>query len=289
MKRTIWRTVPFTNGFMQLSIDGRVRKVKNKTAFYGEELINGLIYEEVFPCKQELFKGINIESPILKFTQNGERVSKYLSVLMFETFHGILNLSYNNIIAANGNFLDVSLSNLLLCCKDDFYTYLQFACLENEKRYIENGKSSKQFLTRFSGMISAYNGSGMLVKHYTSAAQFSKENQYNSSRVRNHLASHKGSILDGKYLLLYGHGPSDIDVSLLQRMDRRYFNSTSSFNYQIVRCYNEKGKLEKVYNNIFEASIDANFEFDDFHSKIKKNGSLFQNNKIWMVDRLKRD
>ena len=103
-KNLRWRTLPYTNGFYQISDQGEVRKISKFANTYSIQSICMPKYSVLeFERKQYIYSDTQFECPVIRYRSEFGLEQKAISTLMYEAFHGIYHLTNESIIHLDGN------------------------------------------------------------------------------------------------------------------------------------------------------------------------------------------
>ena len=277
-----WRTIPYTNGFYQISELGDIRTVNNNAKTFNISTLYSNKYDEV-ACERKIYKygETEVEIPYLTYKTLHGKVTFPVSSIMYAAFYGIYDLGHENILHTDANELNNSLDNLILCEKTGKVNYIQ-----QYKRNALNlslpevntvfGSKSK---TRASTGVSEYGINGIRQNVFVSIPETSRMTNINTNIINKALCE---KLLHIDYRVFKkGIGPAVIVTHLIRNNvviipGSPYINGKKIFQYDL------DGKLYCVYNNIFEASVFSEIAIPKL-SKCLKNMER-HNDYIWISD-----
>lgn len=249
-----WRTIPYTNGFYQISEYGDVRIVNNNARTFNINTLYSNKYDEVI-CERKICKygETEVEVPYLTYKTAHGKVTFPVSSLVYAAFYGIYDLGHENILHIDVNELNNGLDNLILCEKTAKLNYLQqykrnALSLSLPEVNTVSGLRSK---ARISTGVSEYSMDGIRQNVFVSIPEASRFTNI-SIQIINKALSDKLLHVENR-IFKKGIGPAVIDTHLIRHNiiiipDSPYANNKKIFQYDL------RGKLYCVYNNIFEAS-----------------------------------
>jgi hypothetical protein len=124
----VWQFVYGVKGYYQISSMGNIRKLSKWMKNYGIQVYSDVKFENV---KSEFLDrkilNTNVKIPAVRLMFDNDKPSLWpISVLMMNTFMGVLNVSSSEIIHLDGNEQNNNMSNLLLsnfALKNQYYYY----------------------------------------------------------------------------------------------------------------------------------------------------------------------
>jgi hypothetical protein len=276
-KNIRWRTVPNTNGFYQVSELGQLRMIKKELSTYNIHNITGNIFSIIpFTVKDKNYGDMKLKIPHYQIDTISGKITIAASTLVFSAFHGIMNLDHHEIFHLDGNELNNSVDNLILCEKDSKKRMVKMYYDEKSEMIQLPNNTMKNFQ-----VISVYNLEGYKQDIYI--------NRKICSRILNIPIHIIVSVMEGNKMLAYegkifkqGDGPYVIDTSLILDNKIILTNSSSMLNRRLVLQYDANGNLKKVYNNYHEASVQNNFSIQAIKDAIQKKSIL--NRCIWILE-----
>jgi hypothetical protein len=285
LTRVIWKVIPQTKGFVQLSSHGAIRKVKPG---YNHLVVNFQhtdIYESIIPKLHRISIGHHeeIELPYFKIRIDSKTVLKPLASLVYEIFHGISDVEIKNILYKDGNEHNCSLENLILCRKEDFQHFfmLKYQSPSQSSSFLHSNEL--QFVDSLSSMVTMYNADGYFTGLFKSIHEVSKRTGLNSNQISNDLLGVKLRLLD-QGIIKFGRGPLLIDLSKIHTGEHLIFKSKSVFNYYLIRKYNMLGKLLRVFNNLYEVVRNEKYDVDEFYQELKSKRIFQYKGAIWCME-----
>lgn len=282
-KKVRWRTLPYTNGFYQISDQGEVRKISKFANTYSIQSISMPKYSILeFERTEYFYSNTQFECPVLRYRSEFGLEQKAISILMYEAFHGIYHLTNEDIIHLDGNEFNNELKNLILATKSDRMHYMLSLKRKDAYSYIPIVQSdgSKGYSKTISKVpLSLYNLEGNLIKIFPSIVQASLDLNIDRNQIYKVLYGIKGHDFEGMIYKL-GYGPIEIDTHLIKNKKIVIYNSSSSLSNKLVFQYSTTGKLMSVFNNLIEASFKNNLPLENLQSAI--NNTFTLNNSVWL-------
>lgn len=257
-RRLIWRTIPFTNGMYHISNEGEIRKLKDIVKKFSIYSIAKPFFEQTeFALKEQNIDDYIYKSKIVEIYRKGILEVIEISSLMFESFHGIVGITCNEILHLDGNELNNNLENLILCFPSQKKQFL-IAREKNVKPILanfKNGKGHEIVLIQGNQIcLSEYNLNGELMMTYPNIVLASKSSNFKLKEINKSLHGLKQlNCIDKIYKL--GMGPKKIETSLIRKNEIILYNVSGVISKKMMYQYSETGKLLKIYNNVNEASI----------------------------------
>lgn len=250
--------VPFTNGFIQISSLGDIRKLVTQAKSYSIHSLISEKYEIVTNIFTKLVhNGQIIDVPCCRYQTTERTITRSISVMMFEAFHGISSLSWWEILNVDGNIQNNELANLILITKEDKCLYLE-ARKKNYTKYLLPSVDTNglKCFSNYSNhlCISEYQHD-KLVKVHRNLRVACMSTGMNLHLIRKNLSGVSILHVQGK-LFKYGYGPFLIDTSYILKKiivaPPSAYSASSKNNF--VFMYSLKGKLLRIFNNISEAA-----------------------------------
>ncbi len=278
LEKIQWRVVPFTNGFIQISTLGDVRRLISQAKLYSIHSLIGEKYEIIprFMMKVSV-GGQSFDVPYCRY-QNSERViTRPISVMMYEAFHGIASLSWWEILNVDGNLQNNALNNLILITKEDKCMYLEARKKIYTKYLLPSvDTNGLKCFSNYSNhlCISEYQND-KLVKVHRNLNAVCMSSGMNPHLIRRNLSGL--SILHVQHRLFkFGYGPFLVDTSYIQKQiivaPPSEYTSSSKNNF--VFMYSLKGKLIRIFNNLSEAATQIRVSEIQLKLAIQSNAML---------------
>lgn len=272
-----WRTIPYTNGFYQISIFGDIRKVKEEALYnsFGQSELD--IYENVkIEAKPLKTESKLILTPCLRYESIFSNELKSIDSIMYSSFHGIHNLNSYEIIHIDGNEYNNRLENLILSTPQDKITHLErndiSNCIGNIP--IINSEGDKYFVYNPSSIpVSEYDIDGNLIHLFLTHIQVHKLYNLKINELKNVLSAHNQLVCKENRIFKYGIGPIRIDLHLIKYMQIILFKTPSIYSNKLIREYDLFGRLLRVYNNLYEASYKNHIDMHKLKNSLLTNKS----------------
>ncbi len=253
LKRVKWKVIPNTSGMYQISDLGQIRMIKKEYRIFNIKNISDSIYTHVEQAvKIKRYGNITLKIPYLVFESHLGRMSCPVSSIMYSSFYGIAGLSHEEIYHIDGNEMNNSKDNLIMCERDTKIDSIKkYYDTKDEKIRVPE---SLMYNFRF---VSVYNMEGVKQNIYSSVNQASR-----ALSIPMHIIT---SVADARKMLVYenkifrrGNGPYIIDTALIRNEEIVVSNTSSQLNNRFILQYNSEGRLICVYNNFTEAAVRNN-------------------------------
>lgn len=276
LNKEVWKCIPNTLGRYQLSSNGLVRKINHQSETLLKAILATTMYEEVNPIlKYKIIDNQKFNYYALTFSDGRIIYQKALTSLLYETFHGIVELDIDNILFADRNTINTGLSNLMLSQKDEWRRIMLDAKKQRLVNITDNGILVFSDKIK-SKCISVYNINGYRIGMYKNKNELLRNINIQQNRLTEALNGNNGFAVDG-LIYKYGFGPCIINTSNIKEYDIKF---SAKWKDKIVIQYSNKGKFVQGYNNIFEASIKTKIP-SELIERTLKNQYVFKDS-IWI-------
>lgn len=275
-KKCRWRNVPYTNGYYQVSEQGDVRVVSKKCRMYADGLLTDQKYEAVpVVLKRKNYKRIELLIPAVTLKTEWAVSDTAVSSLIYAAFHGLSNIAPENILHLDANEQNNDIRNLILCDRDEKINFIQKnrdnALVFQYPTQTATGFKAYSPARRSLG-ISEYDLEGKRLAVYLNAAHLSYVRGINIQTIRKVVSGFKFLEFNDRIFKI-GFGPAHVDAHLISEKKMVITNHTASNKEKKIFRYDTLGKLNCVYNNLFEAaafnSIDLNCIKDCMRTKLQ--------------------
>lgn len=253
LKRIKWKVIPNTSGMYQVSDLGQIRMIKKEYRIFNIKNISDSIYTHVEQAvKIKRYGNFTLKIPYMVFETHLGRTCCPVSSIVYSSFYGIADLSHEEIYHIDGNEMNNSKDNLILCERDTKTDLI--------KKYYDTKdeiiRVPESLLHNFR-FISVYNVEGVKQNIYSSVNQASR-----ALSVPMHIIM---SVVDARKMLVYenkifrrGNGPYIVETALIRDQEIVVSNTSSQLNNRFILQYNSEGRLICVYNNFTEAAVRNN-------------------------------
>jgi hypothetical protein len=276
-KNLRWRTIPNTNGFYQVSEFGQLRMIDKELCTFNIQNITGNIFKVIpYILKEKNYGDIRIKVPYLHLYTVDGKVTYPVSSIVISAFHGIVDLDHNEIYHLDGNELNNSIDNLILCERDSKSRMIKMYYDDKSECIHLPHNTMKNF-----HIISEYNLEGFKQNVYV--------NRKICSRILNIPEHFILSVMQGSKMLEYdgkifkqGDGPYIINTSMIKERKMVISNSSSLLNRRLVLQYKSDGKLKSIYNNYMEAAEHNKISIHEVKDAIQK--KMLLKDCMWIVE-----
>lgn len=252
-QQQIWQTIQETNGFYQLSNDGRVRKIDKNLMKYGIHIYKSKVFEIVnyeFVKRKYLKRHISVPYIRIKYKDQVTRMIP-ISTMMYKEFYGVSNIQVDEIIHIDGREDNNNLSNLILGTKAVKLEYLSI--YNSEQTHPNIIKLRENVSSSYCEKISKYDMNGNLFKVYANVRKASLGEGVSVAILMKCLQRHDISSLHGNYYFK-GHGPELLDFSIMENQKVSIPKFRNQKRKSIFLRYSIDGSLKAVYSTLEEAS-----------------------------------
>lgn len=260
-KKERWVFVVGDRRFIQLSSQGKLRKLHKSINQYGIHVYQQQIFSEVeFNYKVRKIEQLVVKIPTVRMQFWNEGPQNYsIAVLMFRCFYGVVNLHSIEIIHLDGNELNNEFDNLFLAKAEIKLQYMRL--VSNDETVKENIEVRNNLVAQ---KISKYDFDGRLQQAYPNLRKAIKEEGVLKSEMVRSLRYGRFKPINN-HIFLPGDGPELIhfvrDISCLNKCT----DSRSTLVYQ----YSESGELIKVYVSVEQAAIESEISKQHIIKSIK--------------------
>lgn len=277
MKKTIWKTIPLTNGFYQVSDLGDIRTVKRENRHFSLKNLSKQIYTPVSVKKHtKKYNNNSFKVPFVEIEELNYKTTKPLSAIVYSAFHKIGNLSHLEIFHVDGNEFNNSIHNLILCEKK-----IKLKILQSNNNIISSQNKNLLLPHHITQSLSLYNHNGIRIKYFQSINELNNIIDLPTRTIgkilNNMLYFHYNSLI-----IKRGIGPVVIDTNFLQynmfNWPKLYKKLWTNLFFQ----FDKNGFLKEIYNNIFEASISNKISINELYDAALNYKLL--SNYYWIIE-----
>ncbi len=274
----IWRLVPYTKGFYQVSNYGSVRTVSKENMMFNINSVFTTLYTPVMVGnKMRVYDKYSINIPCIHIKTKSANFVRPLSTVVYASFHGIDNLSIDEIFHIDGNEQNNNIDNLILCEQLTKKRIIEQFYDKNAERIISDS------LVDLSGMkfITEYSMNGIKQNLHTNIASVARVIDFPFSRVKNVLSAKK-MLSHSNKIFKKGNGPYSIDTSLIVNNNMCLSNSARTLYNRFILQYDTKGLLVRIYTNLYEVCMQNHFSYSAIENAII-NRSIFEGF-LWIAE-----